>query len=119
MKKWLVALFSVFALMGSALAAVDINTANQQQLEAIKGIGPAKAKAIIDYRTAHGAFKTAEDIQQVPGIKGGTFKKIAPEITVGGKGAAPAPAGKASAPAKAAPTAAPKASAPAAKPAKK
>ncbi|KAF0812560.1 ComE operon protein 1 [Andreprevotia sp. IGB-42] len=117
MKKWLVALFSVFALVTSAFAAVDINTANQQQLEAIKGIGPAKAKAIIDYRTANGAFKSTEDIQKVPGIKEGTYKKISGEISVGGKAGAAAPAakpGKASAPA----AKADKASVPAAKPAK-
>jgi len=91
MKKWLIALVSVFALMGSAFAAVDINTANQEQLEAIKGIGPVKAKAIIDYRKAHGPFKSATDIQNVPGIKEGTYKKISGEISVGGK-SAPMPA---------------------------
>ncbi|WP_035053287.1 ComEA family DNA-binding protein [Andreprevotia chitinilytica] len=91
MKKWFIALIGAFMLAAGAFAAVDINTATAPQLEAIKGIGPAKAKAIIDYRTKNGPFKTTEDLQKVPGIKEATYKKIAAEVSVGGKaGAAPA-----------------------------
>ncbi|MBE9610169.1 ComEA family DNA-binding protein [Chitinilyticum piscinae] len=105
LKKLLLALFAGLALSAGALAAVDINTANQQQLESLKGIGPEKAKDIIDYRSKNGPFKTTEDIMKVPGIKEGTYAKIKGEISVGGKAAAPAakasaPAAKASAPAK-------------------
>lgn len=104
LKKLLVALFAGLALCTTALAAVDLNTANQQQLESLKGIGPEKAKDIIDYRTKNGPFKTTEDIMKVPGIKEGTYAKIKGEITVGGKitPAAPAKASaaKASAPVK-------------------
>lgn len=71
-----------------ALAAVDINSASQQQLEAINGLGPAKAKAIVDYRSKSGPFKTVDDIKKVPGIKDGVFKQIRAEISVG-SGAAP------------------------------
>ncbi|WP_157314041.1 helix-hairpin-helix domain-containing protein [Chitinibacter sp. FCG-7] len=92
LKKLLITVLASFALMASAWAVVDINTANQQQLESLKGIGPEKAKDIIDYRSKNGAFKTAEDIMKVPGIKEGTFAKIKSEISVGGKVAAPAAA---------------------------
>ncbi len=71
-----------------AFAVVDINTANQQQLEAINGLGPAKAKAIIDYRSKSGPFKSVDDIKKVPGIKDGVFKQIKADISVG-SGAAP------------------------------
>lgn len=101
LKKLLVVLFVCFAFCGAALAAVDLNTANQQQLESIKGIGPAKAKAIVDYRAKNGAFKSVEDVMKVPGIKEGVFKKIKAEISVGGKPAPAAPAAPAKAPAKA------------------
>ncbi|WP_051279504.1 ComEA family DNA-binding protein [Chitinilyticum aquatile] len=97
LKKLLVALFAGLALCTTALAAVDLNTANQQQLESLKGIGPEKAKDIIDYRTKNGPFKTTEDIMKVPGIKEGTYAKIKGDITVGGKAAAPAAPAKASA----------------------
>ncbi|MFO1379010.1 MAG: helix-hairpin-helix domain-containing protein [Chitinivorax sp.] len=92
MKKLLLSLATAFAFATSAFAAVDINTATQQQLEALKGIGPAKAKAIIDYRQKNGPFKTADDLTKVAGIKGGTLNKIKAEISVGGKAAAPAAA---------------------------
>lgn len=79
-----------------AFAVVDLNTATQQQLEAINGLGPAKAKAIVDYRSKSGPFKSVDDIKKVPGIKEGVFKQIKAEISVG-SGVAPkvaAPAAK-------------------------
>ncbi|AOY01760.1 ComEA family DNA-binding protein [Jeongeupia sp. USM3] len=101
MKKWFAAFVGMFLLCASVFAAVDLNTANQQQLEGLTGIGPSKAQAIIDYRNKNGAFKAPEDIMKVPGIKEGTYNKIKGEISVGGKVAAPtaAKASKASAPA--------------------
>ncbi|MBM5575050.1 helix-hairpin-helix domain-containing protein [Deefgea sp. CFH1-16] len=90
LKKLFLAVFASFALMSMAFAAVDLNTANQAQLEALSGIGPSKAKDIIDFRTKNGPFKTTEDVMKVPGIKEGTYTKIKGEISVGGKMAAPA-----------------------------
>ncbi len=96
MKKMLLSLVSAFAFTASAFAAVDINTASQQQLEGVNGIGPAKAKAIVEYRQKNGAFKSAEDLTKVPGIKAATLNKIKSEISVGGKvAAAPAKPGAA------------------------
>ncbi len=57
---------------------VNINTASQQQLEALPGIGPAKAKAIMDGRP----YGKIEDIMKVKGIKQGVFNKIKDLITV-------------------------------------
>ena len=88
LKKLLITLLASFALMGVAFAAVDLNTANQAQLESLTGIGPAKAKDIIDFRTKNGLFKSAEDVMKVPGIKAATYSKIKGEISVGGKAAA-------------------------------
>jgi competence protein ComEA len=50
MKKMLLALFVFLSFSISALAAVNINTATQAELESLNGIGPVKAQAIIDYR---------------------------------------------------------------------
>ena len=72
-------LFSAFAL-----AAVNINTATKEELEALPEIGPVKAQAIIDYRNANGPFKTPEDIMKVNGIKEGTFGKVKRMISVSG-----------------------------------
>ena len=57
---------------------VNINTASQQQLEALPGIGPAKAKAIIEGRP----YDKIEDVMKVKGIKQGVFNKIKDLITV-------------------------------------
>ena len=47
---------------------IDINTADADALGKLKGIGPKKGKAIINYRKQHGAFKSVEKIAEVPGI---------------------------------------------------
>ncbi|AAQ61493.1 DNA uptake protein ComE or related DNA-binding protein [Chromobacterium violaceum] len=81
-------LFAVFAalllLCNVAWAAVNLNTATPQQLEALKGIGPAKAKAIVDYRTKNGPFKTVDDLKKVSGIGDKTLESLRKEVTVGG-----------------------------------
>ena len=84
MKKYLVALAALFSMQW-AIASVDLNTANAQQIETLNGIGPAKAKAIVDYRTKNGPFKTADDLLKIPGIKQGTLSKIRSDITLSGK----------------------------------
>ncbi|KMJ60545.1 hypothetical protein AB685_05060 [Bacillus sp. LL01] len=61
---------------------VNINTASLEELTTLTGVGPAKAKAIIDYRTEHGMFKQVEDIVNVTGIGEKSFEKIRDEITV-------------------------------------
>ena len=64
MIKKVIAAFALAMSIGSAFAAVDVNTANTDALRGIKGIGPAKAKAILDERDAHGPFKDAADLEQ-------------------------------------------------------
>jgi competence protein ComEA len=57
---------------------VNINTASQEELESLLGIGPVKAQAIIDNRP----YKTTEDVMNVKGIKEGTYEQIRDQITV-------------------------------------
>jgi competence ComEA-like helix-hairpin-helix protein len=67
--------------VGAAL--VNINTASSNELQALSGIGPAKAQAIIDYRSTKGLFQKIEDIMNVSGIGPATFAGIKDFITVG------------------------------------
>jgi len=84
MKKLLVVFLAWILSYGIALAAVNINTATEAELQTLKGIGPTRAKAIIDYRTKHGPFKTVDDLEKVPGIGPATMKQIRSEVTVSG-----------------------------------
>lgn len=61
---------------------VNINTATEQELMTLSGIGESKASQIVSYRTAHGAFHKIEDIMNISGIKEGVFSKIKDYITV-------------------------------------
>jgi competence protein ComEA len=69
-----------------AAAAVNLNTATKDELIALPGIGPAKAQAILDYRTANGGFKSVEELKDVKGIGAKRFEKLKAELT-----ATPAP----------------------------
>jgi competence protein ComEA len=80
--------FVAFALalsIGSAFASVDVNTANADALRGIKGIGPAKAKSILDERQAHGPFKDANDLgTRVKGLGGKAVQRLEAEgLTIG------------------------------------
>lgn len=61
---------------------VNINTAGEEQLMTVPGIGESKAKSIIAYRTEHGKFETIEEIQNIAGIKSGIYEKIKEHICV-------------------------------------
>lgn len=88
----------VFAVALSPLAAlaapVDINNADAAALEEVKGIGPARAKAIVEYRTANGPFASVDDLTKVSGIGDKSVNQLRDQVTVG---AAKKPAPKAKA----------------------
>ncbi len=76
----LIAKTLVFSLLlaGSAWAQdiVNINTADATEIaQALTNIGPAKAKAIVDYRNVNGAFRSVEQLAMVKGIGLATIEK--------------------------------------------
>ncbi|HKU00773.1 MAG TPA: helix-hairpin-helix domain-containing protein [Paraburkholderia sp.] len=85
MIKKLLAAAALVAAFGQVFAAVDVNTANEDALRGIKGIGPARAKAILDERSAHGPFKDASDLgKRVKGLGGHTVDRLQTEgLSVG------------------------------------
>lgn len=62
--------------------SVNINESSIEELTTISGIGESKAKAIIEYRTANGPFKSIEDIKNVSGIGDKLYDKIKTYITI-------------------------------------
>lgn len=61
---------SLILLTPASLAeVVNINKADAATLQQhLKGIGPVKSKAIVDYRTKHGSYKSLDDLLEVPGV---------------------------------------------------
>ncbi|MCO8643592.1 helix-hairpin-helix domain-containing protein [Burkholderia multivorans] len=99
-RKWFAAA-ALFGAFASAWAAVDVNSANEDALMGIKGIGPARAKAILDERGARGPFKDAADLaSRVKGMGGHTVERLQKEgLTVGAAGSGAAGSTPASSPA--------------------
>ncbi len=81
MRRWL-ALILLCVPYGVAGAAVDLNTADQSVLESLDGIGPARARAIIEHRHANGPFRTLDEVLEVKGIGPKTLERIRPHIVI-------------------------------------
>ena len=61
---------------------ININTAGEDELMKITGIGESTAKKIIEYRNQNGRFKTIEDIKKIPGIGDSKYNNMKEEIRV-------------------------------------
>jgi competence protein ComEA len=55
---------------------LDINRADASALQRLRGVGPALAERIIRYRETHGAFRTREDLLEVPGIGARRYARL-------------------------------------------
>jgi competence ComEA-like helix-hairpin-helix protein len=63
--------------------AVNINSADAAELDALPEIGPATAEAILRRRRAKGPFRSVNELQEVPGIGPATLRKVEPFVTTG------------------------------------
>lgn len=61
---------------------MNVNTASEQVLQRLPGIGPKMAERIVEYRAAHGDFLRPRDVIRVKGIGPKTFEKLAPYLFV-------------------------------------
>ena len=80
------------ALAGEAFAAdpaakpqLNVNTATAGQLQLLPRVGPALAARIIEFRTANGPFKAAEELMRVKGIGEKSFALLEPYVVVKGE----------------------------------
>ncbi|MGB0238603.1 MAG: ComEA family DNA-binding protein [Cycloclasticus sp.] len=77
MKKFILLVVSLGCVCFSSMTlAVNVNTATAEEVsKELKGVGPAKAGAIVLYRKQHGAFKNLKELTKVKGIGATTVDK--------------------------------------------
>ena len=63
-------------------AKVNLNTATEQELDSLPGIGPATAAKIIAYRDENGPFRRVEDLLEVSGIGEKKLQNLRDLVTV-------------------------------------
>ena len=71
-----------FSLSTNVYAVVELNKATQEELESLQGVGPIRAKSIIEYRETHGGFKSVDELGNVSGIGKATLDSIRKDISV-------------------------------------
>lgn len=79
------------AMPAVAMATVNVNTAQQSELERTKGLDKQKAHAIIVWRSANGSIDNFTELQQVPGFTPALIDKLKPEIAFNGDPFVPPP----------------------------
>lgn len=67
---------------GASSGKINLNKATEAELTTLPGVGPAKATAIIGYRTETGKFQTIDDLKNVSGIGDKTFEQLRDLIDV-------------------------------------
>jgi competence protein ComEA len=63
--------------------AVDLNSADVTMLDALPGVGPGRARAIVGYREANGPFHAVQDLARVPGFGPAALAKLQGRVRVG------------------------------------
>jgi competence protein ComEA len=76
----------------SSTVVINVNTATEQELMLLPGVGPARAAAILALRAQLNGFKKVEDLMRVKGIGRKTLKKLEPMVRL--SGASSVPSGK-------------------------
>ena len=68
------------AAPGVAGAVVDLNTADETQLDALPGVGPVIAGRIVAWRQEHGRFSSVDELTEVSGIGDATLERLRPLV---------------------------------------
>jgi len=66
---------------GATSGPVSLSSASAAQLESLDGIGPTLAQRIVQYRQAHGGFRSIDELRQVQGIGEKRFEALKKSLT--------------------------------------
>jgi comEA protein len=83
---------STFAKKKAPDHPIDLNEANEKELEELPGVGPTTAKAIIEFREKSGKFKRVDDLLVIRGISEAKLSKMRHYLVVGPPPPSPKPA---------------------------
>ena len=67
---------------GAQAAIVHLNSASAEQLDALDGIGPSLAQRIVEYRRAHGGFRSIDELDEVSGIGPVRLESLRPQLAL-------------------------------------
>jgi DNA uptake protein ComE-like DNA-binding protein len=62
---------------------LDLNRATEAELNLLPGVGPKMVRSILDHRRSRGGFDSVENLMEIPGIKEGRLRQLAPYVRVG------------------------------------
>lgn len=77
--------------VAALVASVNVNTAQQSDLQRTKGLDKHKAKAIIEWRNQNGPIDGFQELAQVPGFTPELIEKVKPQIAFSGDAYTPPP----------------------------
>lgn len=61
---------------------VNLNHASVDELQALPGVGPVLAQRMVEWRKAHGRYRTVDELQEVKGIGKKRMEQLRPLVTV-------------------------------------
>lgn len=61
---------------------LNLNVATAAALDSLPGIGPARARAIVEFRARHGSFSTVDELGRVPGVGPAALARVRERVTV-------------------------------------
>lgn len=66
----------------SAVNGVNVNTATLEELMTLPGVGESRAKAILEYRTKKGGFRSPDELKQISGIGAKIYERMKDQIRI-------------------------------------
>lgn len=61
---------------------INLNSASEKELTTLPGVGPARARAIVAWRSANGPFRAVDDLARVPGVGPSLLARMAGLVTI-------------------------------------